>query len=105
MKKLKKFSDYHVKKLQNKRQAIAYLSLALEEYEKDHDKELFLRSLRDVVEAQGGIGKLSEKVSLSRQSLYKSLSPKGNPQFDTIGTVLQAMGMKLSIELISKKAA
>ncbi len=75
-----------------------FLDVALEEYEKDGDTEAFLLSLRDVTEAQGGIGKLAERTNLNRQNLYKALSEKGNPRLETIGAILHGLGFRLSVE-------
>jgi len=105
MKKIKNFRRYHLEKLKSMKAAKIYLEVALEEFEKDHDKETFLQAIRDVAEAQGGLSLLAKRTGLNRQNLYKALSIKGNPQFDTIGTILQALGFKLSIGLLSRKAA
>jgi probable addiction module antidote protein len=77
-----------------------YLSVALEEYEKDGDTEAFLLALRDVTEAQGGIAKLAERTKLNRQNLYKALSDKGNPRLETVGAILHGLGFRLSVEPI-----
>lgn len=90
--------EWHIEQLRDPDDARAYLQLALEEYEQDHDAEAFLLSLRSVAKAQGGIGELAKRTSLSRQSLYKALSSKGNPKLETLGTILHALGFRLSIE-------
>ena len=74
--------------------------MALEEYEKDRDTETFLLALRDVADAQGGIGTLSKKTRLNRQNLYKALSKKGNPKIDTVGNILRGLGFRLSVDLL-----
>lgn len=96
-----KFREYHVEKLKNPKAAKVYLEVALEEFEKDHDKETFLKALRDVAEAQGGLSHLAERTRLNRQNLYKALSIKGNPKLDTIGTILHGLGFRLSVEPIA----
>ena len=53
--KLHKFREYHLEKLKNPKAAKVYLEVALEEFEKDKDKETFLKALRDVAEARGGL--------------------------------------------------
>ena len=42
-------------------EALSYLEVAIQEYEGDGDKEAFLLALRNVADAQGGIGALSER--------------------------------------------
>lgn len=98
MSRFRKFREYHLDKLHDLEDAKAYLSVALEEYDKDGDAEAFLLALRDVVEAQGGIAKLAETTHLNRQNLYKALSEEGNPRLSTIGAILHALGLRLSVE-------
>lgn len=47
-----KFKDYHIEQLRDPEDAKIYLSVALEDYEKDGDIDAFLLAVRDVVEAQ-----------------------------------------------------
>jgi probable addiction module antidote protein len=100
MKPYTNFEEWHLKKLENPKRARAYLQLALEDYEQDHDTEAFLLAIRDVAKARGGIGKLAENTKLNRQSLYKALSSEGNPKLDTLSTILHGLGYRLSIELM-----
>jgi len=98
---IKNTSDYHkrlLESLTNKDEAIAYLKVALEEYEEDHDTEVFMLALRNIAEARGGISKLSEKTKLNREHLYRILSKRGNPRLITLDTVLRGLGFRLSIE-------
>jgi probable addiction module antidote protein len=60
--------------------------------------EAFLLALRHVAQAQGGIGKLATKTHLNRESLYKTLSNKGNPKLQTIGILLKGLGFEFSIK-------
>ena len=99
--KYRDFKDYNLEKLRDKKEARLYLSLALEEYEQDGDVKALLLALRDVAEAQGGISKLAERTSLNRQNLYKALSSHGAPRFETVGTILRALGFRLSVEPMS----
>ena len=97
MKPYTQFEDWHLEKLAVPSEARAYLQLALEDYENDHDTEAFLLAIRDVAKAMGGIGKLAEEISLNRQSLYKALSSDGNPRLDTLLAILHGLGFRLSI--------
>lgn len=97
MRKLRNFKGALLEDLKNPQYAQTYLSVALEEYEKDKDVASFLTALRDVVEANGGITKLAEKTDLNRQSLYKSLSAEGDPKLNTVETVLNGLGYRLSV--------
>lgn len=98
---LKHTASYHqklIKALRDPEEAAAYLKVALEEYEKDGDTEVFLLALRNVAEARGGMSELSKKTNLNRQSLYRTLSGKGNPTLLTLDAVLHGLGFRLSIE-------
>jgi probable addiction module antidote protein len=95
----KSYKDSLLKRLKKNDEAAAYLDAALE----DGSPDVFLLALRDVVEARvGGVGPLAEKVGLNRESLYKTLSGKGNPALSSLDSILSAVGLRLSIE--SKKA-
>ncbi|MDP3995529.1 MAG: putative addiction module antidote protein [bacterium] len=98
MKALRDFKTYHIEKLKNPSEARMYLSLALADFEKDNDIDDFLLAIRDVAQAQGGIGRLAHHTRLNRQNLYKALSKEGNPRLETIGAVLNGLGFRLSVE-------
>lgn len=73
-----------------------YLAVALEEADESGGQEALLRALRHVAEAQG-MAKIAERAGLPRESLYKSLSAKGNPTLKTLLAVLNAAGLRLSV--------
>lgn len=68
----------------------AYLQAALEE----GDASLFAAALGDIARAKG-MSQLARDTGLGRESLYKALSPTGNPEFATILRVIDALGLKL----------
>lgn len=94
------FEDYHIEELRDPGEAQTYLAVALEEYEKDGDPDAFLLALKDVAMAHGGISGLSNRTELNRQNLYRALSKEGNPRLSTVGTILHALGFRLSVEVI-----
>ena len=98
MRNYRKFKDYHIEQLRDPEDAKIYLSVALEDYEVDADMDAFLLAVRDVAEAQGGISKLAERLSLTDDGLNRVLSENGNPQLNTIRKILHELGFKLSIE-------
>jgi probable addiction module antidote protein len=57
-----------------------------------------LLAMRTVAEAYGGLGAVAAEAGISRESLYRALSAKGNPTLKTILAVLKAVGMRLSVE-------
>ncbi len=68
----------------------AYLEAALE----DGDPALVAAALGDIARAKG-MTQLARETGLGRESLYKALSPSGNPEFATIMKVISALGLKL----------
>lgn len=87
-------------RLSDRAWALAYLQLALDEYENDGDMEAFLTALRSVAQAQGGIAQLAEQSGINRKHLYKALSENGNPQLSTLSRILRGLGYRLRLETV-----
>ena len=99
---MRNYRDFVKETIKNPEEAMEYLKVSLDEYEKDGNLEAFLIALKTVVEVQGGgMSDFARKTSLNRQSLYKTLSKKGNPRLQTLHTILHELGFKLSIESIA----
>jgi probable addiction module antidote protein len=94
---MRSFQEYNIEKLKNTEDACLYLTEALEDFDIDHDVTIFLKALKDVAEAQGGIGKLAKQTTLNRQNLYKLLSAKRQPKIETLSIILSNLGFKISI--------
>ena len=101
MKKLVGVASYHeweVEELRRDREfAVEYLKAALESLEDPEERGASLLMLRALAEAYGGMGNVAARAGLSRESLYRSLSPKGNPTFKTLTAIVNAMGLRLSV--------
>ena len=93
MTKSKSYQAELIASLQDSREAAEYLNAALEE----DDPELFLLALRNVAEAQGGMAQLADKTKLNRESLYKMLSERGNPELRSLEALLHALGLRLAV--------
>lgn len=85
--------------------AVEYLKAAMESLDNPDDRAAGLLALRTVAEAYGGLGAVAAEAGISRESLYRTLSDKGNPTLKTLLAVLKAVGMKLSVELGHHAAA
>jgi probable addiction module antidote protein len=83
-----------VNALKDPREAAAYLNAAIEE----GDRAVFLLALRNVAEAQGGMAAVARKAHMNRESLYRMLSSKGNPEIRSILTLLNSMQLRLIVE-------
>jgi probable addiction module antidote protein len=64
----------------------------------DGDARAVPVALRTVAEALGGMGALAQKTGLSRETLYRTLSERGNPRLDTLAAILAAFGLRLSVQ-------
>jgi len=99
------YHEWEVEKLRKDPEfAVEYLKLALESLDDPEDRGVSLIMLRALAEAYGGLGAVAAKAGISRESLYRSLSPKGNPTLKTLVAVLNTMGLSLSVVPQPKKA-
>ena len=71
----------------------AYLEAALE----DGEPSLIVKALGTIARARG-MSQIARDTGLGRESLYKALSPEGNPEFATVMKVVRALGLKLRAE-------
>lgn len=69
---------------------VAYLEAALE----DGDPAIIAAALGDIAKARG-MAQIAKDTGLGRESLYKALSPEGNPEFATVLKVIRALGLQL----------
>ena len=102
MKKLKGVVAHHeaeVAELRADRElAVEYLKAAMESLDDPGNRAAGLLALRTVAEAYGGLGLVAAEAGISRESLYRTLSPNGNPTLKTLLAVLKTVGMMLSVE-------
>lgn len=90
---MEKFSKYDAADyLKIAEERAAYLAAAVE----DGDPAVIATALGDIARAEG-ISKVASKTGMSREGLYKALSPTGNASFATIASVTKALGLKISI--------
>ena len=89
--KTKKYdtADY----ITTKEDVTACLAVALAE----NDTAFFLKTI-GIIARSKGMTQIAGELNLSRESLYQSLSPDGNPSFETVMRVLDILGYNFSIE-------
>lgn len=92
-KRSKSYQNALIESLKDPKEAAAYLEAALEE----DDAKVLLVALRNVVEAHGGMARVARKAKLNRESLYKTLSTRGNPKLSSLTTLLDAFDLRLSV--------
>lgn len=78
--------------------AKAYLQEAMRWMHRPDGRAASLIALRALAQAYGGMTRLAKEAGVERQSLYRALSPEGNPTLNTLIAVMQAVGMRLSAE-------
>lgn len=78
--------------------AAAYLNDVLV----DGDQEELMIALRRVSSAYGGVGEIAQQAELNAKTLYRTLSPKGNPELRSLTAILKAMGLRLAIEPLAR---
>jgi len=76
--------------LSTPRSIAAYLEAAFE----DGDSALIAAALGDVARAQG-MTQLASQAGVTREALYKALSPTGDPRLSTFVGVMKALGIKI----------
>ncbi len=101
-KRTRNYEEDLAKRLLNPQYAAGYLNAVLEDNSKGR-KERFLLALRDIAKAHG-ISKLAKEAEIAREAMYRALSETGNPELDTLTSVLDAVGLRLSVE-VKKKAS
>ena len=93
---MKAARDYYqdlIQDLKDPKEAAAYLNAALEA----GDKKAFLFALRNVLIAQGGMTKVSDRTKINRVALYKMPSKNGNPGFYNIARLLRIAGIHFRV--------
>lgn len=87
-----------VEHLETEEDMTAYLDAALE----DGDPAVIVAVLGDIARAKG-MSQIARSTGLGRESLYKALSPTGNPEFATVLKVVDALGWRLHVEAVQPR--
>ena len=72
---------------------VQYLKAALEE----DDPAFFIKAVGNVARARG-MTAIAQESQLGRPSLYKALSGERDPRIGTVMKVLEAIGVRLTVE-------
>ena len=83
--------------LNNEEDIAEYLAVSAE----DPNPNVFLRALNNVARARG-MTQLAKDSGLGRESLYKTLSPGGNPQYATVMKIMNALGVRFNVNSIPR---
>ena len=93
MSNMVKHDDWLFDRLKDAEFAAHYLNAAQD----DDDPQTYLTALRHVVEARCGMATLAQKTQLSRETLYRTLSVRGNPTMKTLNAILKAVGLRMGV--------
>jgi len=93
MAKTRPYREVLLERLANPEVAQHYLNAAL-----DESLESFLKALMNVAQARQ-VSKVAKEAGVQRESLYRALSDQGNPTLGTLVSVLNAVGLKMSISV------
>ena len=77
-----------------------YLSAVIEEYQIHGNLAIIQLALQYVVEAQGGISELAEKIDIEPQVLSEVLDSTKTPNIDTLRTILNVLGCRPPIGIL-----
>lgn len=80
--------------------AAEYLNAILE----DGDQQELLTALRYLAKAFGGASQLAEQAELNATTLYRTLSPRGNPEIKGLLALLKAMGLRLAVQPLPEES-
>lgn len=94
-------TSYHEQLLQDLKdplEAAPYIEVVLEE----GDPKMLRKALKNVIEAQGGIERLSAQVKQSYDKLDQMLLEKGEIEFYCLSALLDALGLQLAVTVKSR---
>ena len=94
------YDEWLLARLKDPREAAAYLNEFVQDDGEADFEQLLLVALRNVARAHG-MGVVAEKAELGRESLYKALSSSGDPRLSTLTAVLDALGLRIKVEVKS----
>jgi probable addiction module antidote protein len=79
--------------LDTKEDIIACLEVALAEPDTK-----FLFETLGALARSAGMAQLARELGVTREGLYKSLSPNGHPSFETVIKLLDVLGLRVRLE-------
>ncbi len=89
-------TSYHeklIQDLQNPLEAAAYIEVVLEE----GDPKMMSKALKNIIEAQGGVDRLSAQVKERYNKLDQMLLDQGEIEFYSLNSLLDALGLHLAV--------
>lgn len=97
--KTRPYRELLLERLANPEVAAYYLNAAIED-----SPEAFLKALKNVAQSRQ-MSQVAKEAGIQRETLYRSFSEQGNPTFETLSSVLEALGMRLMVAANGKPAS
>lgn len=79
-----------------------YINELLNEYLKDNNTDVFLTSLKPLIQLHGSINDFAKKTGINRTYFYKIFKNEVKPEFPTIMLIIQGLGFDINFNLIPK---
>ena len=73
-----------------------YLEACMEEA---GDDAAFIVHALGVIARAKNMSQLARDTGMTREGLYKALSPEGNPAFTTVAKVAKALGLQITVQM------
>jgi probable addiction module antidote protein len=89
-KRVRDYHDFLKEQLRDPAFAADYLTATVRE-----SPDMLRVAMRNVAEAHK-MSRVADRAKLNRESLYKSLSPKGNPGFDAVASIVDVFGIEIA---------
>lgn len=99
---MERFRTWHeilMERLSDPEDVIGYLEVSLEEYLEDGDKAFFLKGIKNVVEAQGGILSVSKQADINPRFLSDAINNGSMPPFHILSSIFTSFGVEAPINL------
>ena len=101
---MERFRTWHeilMERLSDPEDVIGYLEVSLEEYLDDGDKTFFLKGIKNVIEAQGGVLNVSEQADIDPGFLSDAINNGSMPPFHILSSIFTSFGAEVPINLPS----
>ena len=92
---MERFRTWHeilMERLADPEDVIGYLEVSLEEYLDDGDKAFFLKGIKNVIEAQGGILSVSKQAGIAPGFLSDAVNNGSMPPFHILNSIFTSFG-------------
>ena len=97
MERFRTWNEILMERLAEPEDVIGYLEVSLEEYLDDGDKAFFLKGIKNVIEAQGGILSVSEQAGIDPGFLSDAVNNGSMPPFHILSSIFTSFGGGLSL--------